>query len=152
MPDLGEFEGAWRLVRVIEDARAGQTATFEGRAVFNRSGDGLYYAEHGILRLPGQAPMTAERRYLWRPAGAGIEVCFEDGRFFHAIASGPRAEAHHDCPPDRYAVAYDFGGWPAWSCRWRVIGPRKDYAMASSYARLGACAADGAGVEETSTI
>ncbi|GAA0286251.1 DUF6314 family protein [Rhodovulum strictum] len=148
MPDLGAFAGAWRIERVIEDARAGHVARFEGQAVFTPDADGLVHAESGRLHLPGQAPMTAERRYLWRQGASGIEVFFEDGRFFHAIAPGPRAQALHDCPPDRYEVGYDFARWPDWSSLWRVAGPRKDYAMRSAYARLGACAGTGAGAED----
>ncbi|MCO8145383.1 DUF6314 family protein [Rhodovulum tesquicola] len=147
MPDLEAFAGEWRLDRVIEDARAGHAARFEGRAVFAPGKAGLVQAETGRLHLPGHAPMTAERRYLWRQGASGIEVFFEDGRFFHAIAPGPHAQALHDCPPDRYEVGYDFARWPDWSSLWRVTGPRKDYAMRSVYTRLGACAGGGAGAE-----
>ncbi|TCP42366.1 DUF6314 family protein [Rhodovulum marinum] len=152
MPELDAFLGEWRLSRVIADARAGHDATLEGRAVFTRGQGGLVQAESGTLNLPGQSPMTAERRYLWRAGRAGIDVLFEDGRFFHTLAPGTRAEAVHDCPPDRYEVAYDFAAWPRWTSLWRVTGPRKDYVMRSVYAPVGACAEGGAGAEDTSTI
>ncbi|MCE8467683.1 DUF6314 family protein, partial [Rhodovulum sulfidophilum] len=56
-----------------------------------------------------------------------------DGRFFHLIAPGARPEARHDCAPDLYRVRYDFSAWPCWSSFWEVRGPRKNYAMESSY-------------------
>lgn len=143
MPELRDFLGLWRLSRVIEDARAGQVAQFEGRVVFTEAAGGLVQSEAGTLHLPGQPPMTATRRYLWRPGAARIAVFFEDGRFFHDIVPGPVPEATHDCPPDHYHVAYDFTGWPGWSNRWRVTGPRKNYTMTSHYRPHGPC--DGAG-------
>ena len=133
MPRLEDFAGDWALLRVIDDARGGHAARLEGRARFVPDAGGLAYEETGLLSLPGQPPMEATRRYLWRAASAGIEVFFEDGRFFHLIGPGARPEARHDCPPDRYVVAYDFSHWPDWSTRWRVEGPRKDYAMRSDY-------------------
>jgi hypothetical protein len=77
--------------------------------------------------------MEAERVYLWRASGAGIEVLFDDGRPFHRIDDS--AEAAHWCDPDQYDVTYEFGRWPKWSSRWRVLGPRKDYVMVSNYSR-----------------
>jgi len=133
MPELEDFTGAWRLSRVIEDARAGQIVHLEGRALFTPDEAGLVCEESGKLQLPGQAPLQATRRFLWRRAEGGIAVHFEDGRFFHLIGPGLNPEAMHDCPPDLYRVAYDFSRWPDWSTRWRVEGPRKDYAMRSTY-------------------
>lgn len=148
MPELRDFRGAWLLTREIGDARAGQRARLDGRAVLAEGAGGLVYAEKGRLLLPGQPPLTATRRYLWRAAGARIEIFFEDGRFFHAIAPGPAPEAVHHCPPDRYSVAYDFAAWPRWSSRWHVAGPRKDYVMVSHYAPEGACEAAGPGAQD----
>ncbi|MBN2905906.1 MAG: trigger factor [Rhodobacteraceae bacterium] len=135
MPDLAQFEGEWHLHRVIADARAGHEVVFEGRARFAPDEAGLVYHEDGHLHLPGQAPMAATRRYLWRADGAGIAVLHADGRPFHVIAPGDRPAVAHDCAPDLYRGAYDFTGWPAWSSHWRVTGPRKDYTMRSDYVR-----------------
>ncbi len=95
-------------------------------------GDGLILTETGRLCYGAAAPMQAERRYLWRADGAGIAVFFADGRPFHWFSMAA-PEAHHDCPPDNYHVAYDFGAWPRWQSRWAVTGPRKDYVMWSQY-------------------
>ena len=132
--ELAAFEGDWRLARVIEDARAGQRGAFAGAARFTPAPGGLAYLEEGTLTLGAAPPMAASRRYFWRAAGAGIAVDFEDGRFFHAFATGEaRPGAEHLCDPDTYAVRYDFTLWPLWRAEWRVLGPRKDYRMVSDY-------------------
>ena len=135
--ELRAFEGRWRIEREIEDVAAGRTGRFVGEAVFAAVAGGLDYAETGTLAFDGAAPMAACRRYLWRDAGSGtVEVCFEDGRFFHRIdLEAPLPAAAHACAPDLYRVRYDFGDWPRWRAEWRVSGPRKDYAMVSRYAR-----------------
>ena len=111
---------------------SGQDGYFADVARFERDGVGLRYTEKGVLELGG-AKMEAERVYLWRATANGIEVFFDDGRPFHMI--GDSTEAAHWCDPDQYDVTYEFSGWPAWSSRWRVLGPRKDYVMVSEYTR-----------------
>lgn len=132
LPELWDFEGDWQVSRRIEDALSGQAGRFTGVVRFERDGVGLRYAERGVLELGGTS-MEAERVYLWRSGSDGIEVFFDDGRFFHRI--GAAGEAAHWCDPDQYDVTYDFAGWPKWSSRWRVLGPRKDYVMVSEYRR-----------------
>jgi len=129
---LADFQGDWRLERVITNA-VGPDAVFSGQAQFLPQADGLKLLESGEMRMEGQAPMRAERVYLWREGATGIEVFFDDGRFFHHISGGERPEAHHDCAPDVYDVAYDFSLWPTWTAVWQVKGPRKDYRMESRY-------------------
>lgn len=132
---LSSFAGVWRLERVIEDARAGRIGRLTGEARFTPVAEGLAYAEAGTLDFPGGPPMQASRRYLWREGGAGgIDVLFDDGRFFHSFdPDAPIPTAAHDCPPDSYRVSYDFAAWPLWRAEWRVSGPRKDYTMFSRY-------------------
>ena len=79
-----------------------------------------------------QGRFRAERRYLWGP---DLTVCFEDGRFFHQVPP-EGGQAAHWCDPDQYEVSYDFRAWPDWQTRWRVVGPRKDYAMVSWYRKV----------------
>jgi hypothetical protein len=134
---LSSFAGLWEVERDIDDLRERRRGRFSGTAAFTPAGDGLAYVERGVLRLPDQPQMTAERRYVWRETADGrVEVRFEDGRFFHSFApSEPDPEAQHDCPPDHYQVSYDFRAWPHWRARWRVFGPRKDYEMVSWFRR-----------------
>ncbi|KUJ80715.1 hypothetical protein AVO45_06695 [Ruegeria marisrubri] len=133
---LADFVGDWRLTRRIDDARTGQVALAEGLARFVPSATGLIYDETLRLKLPGQAPMTATRRYLWQADGDGIAVLFDDGRPFHRIALGEEAwEDTHWCAPDNYRGSYDFGDWPRWISRWAVTGPRKEYFMVTTYDR-----------------
>ncbi|OWU82911.1 hypothetical protein ATO6_21685 [Oceanicola sp. 22II-s10i] len=135
MPQLAEFEGAWRLERRVRHGD-GTEAMFTGIARFSADGDGLMLHEAGEMRIAGQGAFRAERSYRWSVAGGRIAVWFDDGRFFHAfdpLATHP--EAGHDCAPDRYDVAYDFSDWPRWRAVWRVRGPRKDYELSSQYSR-----------------
>ncbi|MDY6858173.1 MAG: DUF6314 family protein [Pseudomonadota bacterium] len=137
MPELAAFEGDWLLERQISDALAGAAGRFDGQARFAPGADGLIYDEEGVLHLPGQPPMAATRRYLWRAEAAGIAVFFDDGRPFHGFGSTGTEQATHHCGPDLYQVRYDFSDWPRWRTLWRVTGPRKDYVMRSTYRRPG---------------
>lgn len=132
MPSLEDFAGDWRVLRRIADRAGGQCLRFEGTARFVPDGAALAYAERGVLRLPGQPPFEAHRRYRWRVEGRRIVVDHGDGRPFHAF--DPAApDADHLCPPDTYHVSYRFGRWPRWSALWTVTGPRKDYRMLTRF-------------------
>ena len=131
---LADFIGPWRLERRIEHAD-GTQARFTGQALWQPEGTGALYLETGDMRLDGGAVFRAERRYRW---DAGLNVFFDDGRFFHTVPPQGGAAAHW-CAPDQYDVEYDFGQWSGlqtgWQTRWRVRGPRKDYLMTSDYCR-----------------
>ncbi|MCL7464769.1 DUF6314 family protein [Phaeovulum sp. NW3] len=133
VPALADFEGRWRLVRMIRQAD-GQTMRFQGEAVFAPVAGGLRYREAGVLVIPGEGTLRAERDYLWRDAGGRIAVDYADGRAFHDFDPAD-PQAHHRCDPDDYRVRYDFARWPDWRADWAVTGPRKDYAMTSDYTR-----------------
>ena len=114
---LAALQGRWIVRRRVRHAD-GSRARFHGDAVWT----GGRCTERGTMRVDGQA-LRAERVTLWAVEGRVLAVRFADGRPFHEV--GP--EAGHDCPPDRYRLSYDFGSWPVWRCRWRVLGPAKDY-------------------------
>ncbi|MEX0349912.1 MAG: DUF6314 family protein [Paracoccaceae bacterium] len=134
---LEDFAGDWRISREISDAKAGQVLRADGTAALVWRDDELIYEEALTLQVPGQTPMQATRRYLWRAGAGGIDVRFEDGQFFHHLALGQdQPRDHHDCPPDSYDAAYDFSNWPNWSVVWTVSGPRKFYVMKSCYERV----------------
>ena len=130
---LADFAGDWRIARVIEDRLAGRAGRLDGAARFVPDDGGLVCDERGTLRFAGAPPLQAERRYLWRASGGRIAVLFADGRPFHDFAPADTATATHDCPPDAYAVRYDFTAWPDWTATWDVTGPRKDYRMTTRY-------------------
>ncbi|MGH1367286.1 MAG: DUF6314 family protein [Maritimibacter sp.] len=136
MRELADFEGRWRMTRQIDDALANQLGQFVGEAVFVAQPGGLHYTERGTLTLNGTG-FAASRSYMWREVEAGVEVDFEDGRFFHGFAlAQPRQKAHHSCSPDEYSVTYDFAAWPRWRAIWAVKGPRKDYVSNTQYERI----------------
>ncbi|MBV7378367.1 DUF6314 family protein [Maritimibacter dapengensis] len=132
MRRLGDFEGRWRVARRIDDWALGRSGTFEGTVLFSPREDGLLYHEAGELQMEGAPVMAATRDYLWRERDDGIDVYFDDGRFFHRV--GPTAA--HWCDPDQYDVSYDFTLWPDWASVWDVRGPRKNYRMESAYTRI----------------
>lgn len=132
---LDDFAGVWTLTRRIEDHLTCTMSQFDGLARLTPCDGGLSYAEEGILLMPGQPPIRAERRYLWIKKDAEVAVFFEDGRPFHSfLPDADTAKAAHWCDPDQYDVSYDFGAWPQWSCAWRVGGPRKNYTLISRFA------------------
>ena len=133
-----DFDGGWTIGRWIEDRALDRRIQFVGRAVFTPAGEGvLSYHEDGRMHGPGLDPIRAERRHTWRfDEGRTIHVDFEDGRPFYdfdPLAARPRAT--HDCPPDLYAIALDFGAWPEWKTVWTVSGPEKDMTITSIYRR-----------------
>ncbi|MEM9146712.1 MAG: DUF6314 family protein [Pseudomonadota bacterium] len=129
------FAGAWQMVRIIENISEGVIGEFWGEARFEPDGQGLTCREAGVLRFRG-GDYHAERVSLWRFGPEGrIEVRYEDGRPFHDFAFDD-PQAVHDCGEDRYRVSYEFEpGARAWSSRWEVVGPNKDYMMTTRYRR-----------------
>ncbi|MYH57061.1 MAG: trigger factor [Boseongicola sp. SB0675_bin_26] len=129
---LWSLVGQWSLVRQIRHAD-GRKNSLTGEVVFTRSGSRLIQDESGLLRLDDQA-LEARQRLVWKQDGSLLRVHFADMRPFHEFPLGiADPEAVHDCPPDRYHVAYDFAHWPIWGSVWTVTGPRKDYVMNSTY-------------------
>ncbi|EBA05963.1 hypothetical protein SSE37_25183 [Sagittula stellata E-37] len=125
---LADFLGRWRVDRDIAHGD-GSRGRFIGTAEWVPGEAGADYVERGVLQV-GAGSFQAERTYRWGP---GLDVYFEDGRFFHAVPP-EGGDAAHWCDPDQYDVAYDFTCWPEWTARWQVRGPRKDYVMTSRYA------------------
>ncbi|MEM9971986.1 MAG: DUF6314 family protein [Pseudomonadota bacterium] len=133
---LALLEGAWVLERRILHAD-GQEDRFEGETTFTRTGPRLLQDESGwLFPSRGAAPLRATRRYVWSREGDRIDIAFADMRPFHSFTAGAEApEATYLCPPDRYAVAYDFSALPVWKSVWTVEGPRKAYVMTNSFHR-----------------
>jgi len=131
------FEGAWQMLRIIENVSEGVIGEFWGECTFEPAeGGGLRCRESGVLRFRGH-DYQASRVSLWLFPGDGhIEVRYEDGRPFHDfVVDDP--EAVHLCGDDRYAVSYAFGD-DSWISRWTISGPDKDYMMTTRYRRADA--------------
>ncbi len=131
------FAGVWQLQRQITDHLGQQSGQFEGRATLTDAGAGrLDYHETGTFQLHSGARLQAERRYLWVFDEDGVQMLFDDGRAFHDfVPTGQSDDIRHLCGADTYDVRYDFGGWPVWTARWTVTGPRKDYVSFARYNR-----------------
>lgn len=132
--DLSAWFGAFHVARRIEDRRAGQSASFEGRAEITASATGAIYREAGQLRMAQGGTFHAERVYLWQVDGPRIAVMFEDGRPFHdfdPVTGGAATE--HLCGDDWYRGGYVVSRWPDWQVTWDVTGPRKDYRSVTRY-------------------
>ncbi|WP_296417335.1 DUF6314 family protein [Pseudooctadecabacter sp.] len=135
MRGIADFQGGYTVSRRIEDRLTGAETTFEGTATITADGPGAIYRETGALQM-GSGTFTAERSYLWRPAGARIEVAFADGQPFHDFDPEHGGQAtEHLCGADMYRGGYDFSEWTCWSLRWDVSGPRKEYTSVTWYVR-----------------
>lgn len=134
-PDPRTLLGAWRFERVIDDRLAGDRKTVEGTITLSDARPRVRWSEEGVLHLDGQdLPVT--RTMFVEPRGDGWYVVFEDGHDFHPWTTGEQVQ--HLCGRDLYSGRIDVGGRPeeagrpepvAWSVRWEVTGPEKDYTM-----------------------
>lgn len=133
---LKDLEGVWLLDRQIQHAD-GAVFEFSGHASFVWQGNELKQTEEGMLRAAnGSSEMKATRSYIWVESDRGIDVLFEDRRFFHSFRFDTvAAEAGHFCDPDQYDVSYDFSNADDWRSVWRVSGPKKSYTMTSRFRR-----------------
>ena len=131
---LEDFTGClWAISRQIIDYTEDAKLTFTGRCEIL---DGWYH-ETGQMVLADGKILSSARRYRWKACAGGVDVHFDDGRFFHLIdLSTVAPKATHFCDPDDYAVSYNFTQWPVWTTLWRVNGIRKNYEMHSSYSKL----------------
>lgn len=131
---LEDFTGClWAISRQIIDYTEDAKLTFTGRCEVL---DGWYH-ESGQMVLADGKILSSARRYCWKACADGVNVHFDDGRFFHLIdLSNTAPKATHFCDPDDYAVSYDFTQWPVWTTLWLVKGMRKNYEMHSSYRKL----------------
>jgi hypothetical protein len=132
LADPGALLGGWRMDRTIEDRLGADDGHVEGRLDLHLEPDGrIRWEETGTWHR--SAGEVAVRRGLWVvPTEDGWWVRFEDGRDFHPWRPGRTVV--HDCAPDLYRGSVT-GDLTAWSVRWEVHGPRKDYAMLTRLSR-----------------
>lgn len=138
VPNLKAFLlGSWKVDRIIIDRARALTGGLQGQAIFTPSAGGLLYQEHGTLTL-GEHRGRAEHSYLYDfPEGDGqASVRFRDGRAFYDLdlARGQQRVCHA-CHPDLYEGLFIALSSAAWRSEWKVIGPRKDYDLLTTYTR-----------------
>jgi hypothetical protein len=131
---LEDFTGClWGVSRQIIDHTQDAKLTFTGHCEVL---DGWYH-ETGQMVFSDGKILSSTRRYRWKASAGGVDVHFDNGRFFHRIdLSTTSSKAIHFCNPDDYAVTYDFIQWPVWTALWRVKGTQKNYEMHSCYRKL----------------
>ncbi|QDQ98678.1 DUF6314 family protein [Tomitella fengzijianii] len=128
-PDPRTLLGRWGFSRTIDDRFAGDRKTVDGTITLSADGERVRWYEEGTLHLDGQdLPVT--RTMFVEPRGDGWFVVFEDGHDFHPWTTGEQVQ--HLCGRDLYSGRIDVGDRPepdAWTVRWDVAGPEKDYTM-----------------------
>lgn len=128
--------GQWRITRRIRDIRQGLTGRLSGSGSFVPAPRALIYEERGLLRFGGYQGEAA-----WRCLFAfdGIEtasVHHADGNPFHRLnLSSGQDEVQHLCGKDHYRGRYRVLDPDSFIVNWNVAGARKNYRMATIYAR-----------------
>ncbi|MDW3207481.1 MAG: DUF6314 family protein [Alphaproteobacteria bacterium] len=126
--------GRWRLNRLVADGVARRLVRGSGVLVATPGSPGTWRLVE-TLTFDGY---DGRRESLWRISGDSLDICYADGaplvRFDLELA---RPDAVHLCAPDRYEARLRNGFPDRFALGWRVVGPRKDYAMVTNYQRLG---------------
>lgn len=125
--------GVWTMSRTIDDRHGTEQSTVDGTSEFVLEPDGrIRWSERGTLhRMSGDIPVS---RVLYvQHRDDGWWVTFQDGSDFHPWQPGD--EFVHACAPDTYTGRVDFAGRDAWTVRWQVSGPAKDYTMVTVLTR-----------------
>jgi hypothetical protein len=138
MGTIEVLAGSWELRRAIDNG-----ASMTGTAAFtDLSGGHFDYREEGQLRLPDGQLIDTERRYIFEEKMDGFSVWFAETppRLFHFVGLKRAGlsligEATHLCGDDRYDSRYEFRADGSFVIAHTVFGPRKAYAMETSYVR-----------------
>ena len=130
--------GEWAIARTISDRRFGP-GRFEGVAIFAPRGDGaLAYRESGELSFANWRG-AAYRSWLYVQSRAGLHIFYPDGQTllhrFEFEADAASARHLHLCGQDRYQAELRLGEEDAFTLRYGVEGPAKNYFLSTSYRR-----------------
>ena len=140
--DFSEFFnsliGEWSLARTVSTGEH-----MDGKLVFSRmDSSNLLANEAGEVHMASGNIVSATRQWIWRLAGDGLQVYFDEEppRLYHQLKPVLRAgawhgEGHHDCQPDTYVGEYLFSTNKI-IIKQDVMGPKKDYQIISEYRRL----------------
>jgi Family of unknown function (DUF6314) len=135
--------GEWTFVRDVPGK-----ATMTGRARIAPTAEGrARYDETARVRLADGSTLTGSQSYWYRrlPAPAnGFEVFFADsGLLFERLDFRPtadgslRADAAHDCSPDRYVSNFTLDAEDRLAVEHTVTGPSKNYVVRTAYRKVG---------------
>ena len=138
---LSRLCGRWSFERSIY-GHGSMTGTATFTPIDNKY---VAYREEGTLRLTNGAEVEAEQEYIYGQRQDGFDVFFKENspRLFQGISLAPSsgAELHggadHLCGEDCYRSTYEFLANGQFVIRHVVRGPCKDYAMVTTYFRLG---------------
>lgn len=142
-PDiLDRLDGEWTFVREVPGK-----ATMTGRARIARTGEGhARYEETARVRLADGKTLTGSQSYVYRrlpPPANGFDVLFADtGELFERLDFLPagdgsfRADAEHQCAPDRYVSSFTLDAEDRLSVEHAVNGPQKNYTVRTAYRRI----------------
>lgn len=126
--------GTWSVEREIRAAGRGVVGGFAGEGRFTPVAaptPHLRYLETGEMWLDGHAG-PASRALRYHVDGTRAEVCFDDGRPFHALELRDGADAaSHPCGDDAYQGWFEVIDADTWRHEWRVVGPAKDHVIAT---------------------
>lgn len=139
---LAWFAGAWRFEREVTEGAA--VHQVRGTAEFTETTDriagstySLDFLESGELRMDGSdAAMPVQRRLTHHATPGGIEVRFAQGGHYLTLdLAGGECVAEHPCRADTYLITVTIDGPDAWTERWQVSGPTKNYSALTRYWR-----------------
>lgn len=130
---LAWLDGEWSIARAIN----GRAEAFTGTARFTREdADRTRWEERGHLVLDNYSGPASRTLTVVRE-GDSYNVCFSDGRPFHALDLGTdRCDAEHPCGDDLYRGTYAIESDDVLRVTWHVDGPRKRDLIESVYRRL----------------
>lgn len=139
---LERLQGEWTFVREVPGK-----ANMTGRARIVSTGVGrARYDETARVRLANGKTLTGSQSYVYRrltPPANGFDVLFSDtGELFEHLDFHPspdgslRADATHDCAPDRYVSQFTLDAEDRLSVEHAVTGPRKNYVVRTSYRKV----------------
>jgi hypothetical protein len=136
--------GTWRVMRAIEDHRAGTRGWFEGVAALTEVpsdrrgplGARARYDEVGELHFGTHIGQARRSLQYTRMGDATVMLYFTDGRPFVDLDLAP-GEWHstHFCGDDRYDIATFVRTRSVVEERWRVTGPATGYAAITTLTR-----------------
>lgn len=158
VPDPTMLLGEWRFTRSIDDRAAGEAMSADGTLTLGvddgaeptgaqptgaapAAASRIRWSERGTLRIGGRELEVFRTMFVVR-RGDGWFVLFEDGRDFHPWTAGEQVE--HLCGADLYRGRIELDAPPgnagraaprAWTVRWDVRGPAKDYTMVTRLTR-----------------